>query len=178
MIEKIWSFVESMAYKEGESKRMNRRQFFMTLLWVVLFAIFANSMVLKLLWNNPSEIAYTIANIVLLFIALWIYWAAMGTAVLRRAHDMNRKWWKEVSIFLIIYTIFAIFQYGTVILTDVWLIDMWITDSKPIVLGVLLIGMFVYYLYLIFAPGSKGENDYGPEAPDTWIIKDDKTSIK
>jgi hypothetical protein len=37
-----------------------------------------------------------------------------------RYHDKNKEGKREVAIFLIIYTIFAVFQYSTIIISDVW----------------------------------------------------------
>lgn len=130
------------------SGRARRREYWLFVLFTAIINSAINFMTLAVKDSTPLTVVISIISIV------WgLYTLISSIAItVRRLHDTNRSgWWYLLAIvFIFAMVIFAALQLNS-------------SSNILLILTFLCLAGFLAFIVFLFLPGTKGENDYGPD---------------
>lgn len=130
------------------SGRARRREYWLFVLFTAIINSAINFLTLAAQGSTPLTIVISIISIV------WgLYTLIPSIAItVRRLHDTNRSgWWYLLAIvFIFAMVIFAALQFNS-------------SNYIFLILAFLCFAGFLAFVVFLFLPGTKGENDYGPD---------------
>lgn len=130
------------------SGRARRREYWLFVLFTAIINSAINFMTLAVKDSTPLTVVISIISIV------WgLYTLIPSIAItVRRLHDTNRSgWWYLLAIvFIFAMVIFAALQLDR-------------PNNIFLILTFLCLAGFLAFIVFLFLPGTKGENDYGPD---------------
>lgn len=130
------------------SGRARRREYWLFVLFTAIINSVINFLTLAAQGSTPLTIVISIISIV------WgLYTLIPSIAItVRRLHDTNRSgWWYLLAIvFIFAMVIFAVLQFNS-------------SNYIFLILAFLCFAGFFAFVVFLFLPGTKGENDYGPD---------------
>ncbi len=141
------------------SGRARRREYWLFFLFTCIVNVAINALSLAVKDSTPFTIVVSIISIVW---GLFIIIPSIAITV-RRLHDTNRSgWWYLLSLAAACLLCASILLFVT-------------NNDGPTAIVSLLLGIVGYITFFVFLvlPGTKGENDYGPDpkaiadAPDS-----------